>query len=537
MKCNHFVLSLFAMIILLSHNQISAQSPDLILTNGKIFTADTSQLYVQALAIKGNKIIAVGSSAVIKKMASPATKQIDLKGKTVVPGFNDAHDHPGWGAPIGKSYKYTEWDQVGLSKASVLDSVSRLAKQAKRGEWISGLIGTEVFFDSTLRSALDSIAPNNPVGLQVWWGHGMVVNQKALQSVGLKDDDKDPVGGWYIRDNKGKISGLQQNAQAPVWIALNTSEPENLVKGLRTFSDIQLQVGITTTQYIGTGLNATAANTIFGGANLQQRIRIIPWISSSHTGRLLGDWKTNNIHPSPLTTISGIKYVIDGSPGEGNALRKEPYHKRGNGNGRLNYTIDTLKQIFREALSSDNQLVMHMTADSSFSLVLALMQEVGTGEQWRPKRVRFEHNCVGPISAEQKKVLIDLGILMMHTPKYCVGSPLKSLVESGVFVGLAPDGTTNPFWDIMMASSNQSDPKENISVEQVVIAYTKNNAYAEFAEGTKGTLNKGMLADLAVLSQDIFSIPKQQLPETKSVLTIVDGKIVYEENNKERKVQ
>jgi hypothetical protein len=365
----------------------------------------------------------------------------------------------------------------------------------------------------------------------------MVINQQALELVGLKDDDKDPVGGWYIRDNNGKSSGLQQNAQAPVWIALNTSEPQNLIKGIRSYTAEQLRGGITTTQYMGTGLTAAAANTIFSGANLQQRIRIIAFPRSTPAGRQLSDWKITNIHPTPLTTISGVKYVMDGSPGEGNALRSEPYHNRGNGNGRLNYPIDTMKQIFREALASDNQLVMHMTADSSFSVVLALMQDIGSGEQWRPKRVRFEHNCVGPISAEQKKVLINLGILMMHTPKYCVGSPLKSLVESGVMVGLAPDGTTNPFWDIMMATSNQSDPKENISVEQVVIAYTKTNAYAEFAEHTKGTLKKGMLADLAVLSHDIFTIPKQQLPETNSILTIVDGKIVYEENKKGSKFQ
>ena len=524
------LLIVFIQLCLHFQSDVVAQQADLILFNGKIFTADDKQLYVQALAIKGNKILATGSNASIAKLTSAKTKQINLKGKTVVPGFNDAHDHPGGGAPIGKSYKYTEWDQVGLSKKSVLDSISRLVKQAKPGEWISGLIGTEVFFDSTMRGALDSLAPDNPVGLQVWWGHGMVINQKALQAVDLMDDDKDPVGGWYIRDGENKISGLQQNAQAPVWIALHLSEPLNLIKGIRSYSAEQLLGGITSTQFMGTGLNAALAYNIFREANLQQRIRIVRWPRSTPAGRQLQDWTTTNIPPTALTIISGIKYVIDGSPGEGNALRREPYHQRGNGNGRLNYPIDTIKQILREALASDDQLIMHMTADSSFSIVLALMQEVGNGEQWRPKRVRFEHNCVGPISAEQKKVLMDLGILMMHTPRYCQGSPLKSVLQSGVMVGIAPDGgTTNPFLDIMLATSSQSDPKENLNVEQAVIAYTKTNAYAEFAEQTKGTLKKGMLADLAVLSQDIFTIPASQLPATFSILTIMNGKIVHQQ--------
>ena len=116
---------------------------------------------------------------------------------------------------------------------------------------------------------------------------------------------------------------------------------------------------------------------------------------------------------------------------------------------------------------------------------------------------------------------------MMHTPKYCMASPLRSLLEKGVAVGIAPDGTTNPFVDILMVTTMQADPKENLTREQAVIAYTKTNAYAEFAEKQKGTLAKGMLADLAVLSQDIFTIPNEQLPATQSVLTIVDGKIVY----------
>lgn len=531
MKIQLVTLGFLLLFFLHPQTKISAQNADIIITNGKIFTSNEDALYVQALAIKGNTIIASGTNEAILELADSKTKKIDVQGKTIVPGFNDAHDHPGWEAPVGKSYTYTEMNPAGPSKKSVLDSVALLVKLARPGEWISGFIGTDVFFDTSMRKALDSIAPNNPVRLQVRWGHGMVVNNKTLQTVELTDDAKDPLGGWYIRNTENKISALQQNAQTPVWLALNASEPDNLIKGLRLFSNEQLLAGITTTQYIGTGLNAAMAGTIFREANLQQRIRIIAWPRSTPEGRQLSDWKTNKNQPTPLTTLSGVKYLIDGSPMEGNALRKKAYHERGNGNGRLNYPLDTLKQIYKEALSSDTQLLMHMTADSSFSVVLNLMQEVAGADQWKTKRVRFEHNCVGEISQEQQKILKDFGIVIMHTPKYCQGSPLKSLIDSGVLVGIAPDGTTNPFYDIMVVTTQQSNPKENISVEQAVISYTRNNAYAEFADKTKGMLKKGMLADLAVLSQDIFTIPVEQIPATKSILTMVDGKIVYEENN------
>lgn len=532
MKNGLKIVQLMLAFALLTQTKIAAQTADLILINGKIFTSNTKELYTEALAIKGNKILAVGSTVSIKKLASAKTKRIDLKGKTVVPGFNDAHDHPGFESPNGASYIYTEMNPAGLSKATVLDSVARLVKRAKPKQWITGFIGTVVLFDNTMRASLDSLAPNNPVALQIWWGHGMVVNKMALEASGLSDQDAEPTGGWYIRAaGSDKINSFQQNAQAAVWIALNNSDVENHVNTLRSYSQQQLKEGITTVQYMGTGLTASTASNLLKKANLSQRIRVIAWPRTTARGRQLNDWTIKNTHATPFTNIDGIKYVIDGTPMEENALRTIPYKGRPDWYGRLNYPIDTMKQIFKEALSSNRQLMMHITADSSFSVVLSLMKEMGRGDQWRSKRVRIEHNCVGDISPSQKKTLKDLGILMMHTPKYCMGSPLRSLMESGVTVGISPDGTTNPFIDLMMATTWASNPSENLTMEQAVIAYTKNNAYAEFAEETKGTLSKGMLADLTVLSQDIFAIPAQQLPATESLMTIVDGKIVYEKQN------
>lgn len=517
------------LLLLFSQHGIKAQQADFIFLNGKIFTADDKQMYVQALAIKNNKILATGPNEVIKKLAAGNTTIIDLMGKTVVPGFNDAHDHPGWDAQIGKSYRYTEMDQDGLSKADVLDSVARLVKQARPNEWIHGLIGVTVFFDTSMRRALDSIAPNNPVALQIWWGHGLTVNARALQAAGLNDNNKEPVGGWFIRNASHQISALQQNAQAPVWIALNKSEPGQLVKAMQAYAQRQLPAGITTVQFMGTGFNETDAAAILTAANLPQRIRMIAFPRSTAEGRQLSDWHYSQKTVSPLAYISGIKYVIDGSPGEQNALRTIPYPGRPGWYGRFNYPIDTMKQILKEALTSNRQLLMHMTADSSFAMVLDLITQVGTAAEWRTKRLRIEHNCVGAISDAQKRMMKTYGIIMMHTPLYCMASPLRSLLDYGVIMGVSPDGTTNPFFEIMQMTNTHDNPAENLSVEQAVIAFTKTNAYAEFKENEKGTLEKGMLADLVVLSQDIFTIPRGQLQATKSVLTMVDGKIVFQQ--------
>ena len=534
MKRIHFYLLLPFILVIAFSSKGFAQKADIIFTNGKIFTSDTNKLYVRAIAIKGNKIIATGTNDEIIKLADKRTKQIDVNGKTIVPGFNDAHDHPGYFAPIGKFFNQNaDLNSHGLSKSAAMDSIALLLKEAKPGEWIHGLIGTDIFFDTSMRASLDSVAPDNPVALQIWWGHGIVLNQQALEKSRLSDDDKDPVGGWYIRNSSNKITSLQQNAQAPVWIALNESEPANVVKGLRAFSREQLSGGITSVQFMGTGLKAKDAQEEFGKANLAQRIRIMKWQRTTDAGRQSSDWDMKGIKSTPLFTVSGVKYVIDGTPMEGNSLHKQASLQPGEKNGRLNYPIDTMKQIFKEALNSNDQLMMHITADSSFEVVLSLIQKTAPAKKFYSKRIRVEHNCVGPISDTQKAILKNYNILMMHTPKYCQGSPLRSLYNYGVVIGISPDGTTNPFFDIMMCTSMQSDPAENLTREQAVIAYTKNNAYAEFKEKEKGTLMPGMLADLAVLSQDIFTIPTGQLPATKSVLTMVDGKIVYEDKRED----
>jgi predicted amidohydrolase YtcJ len=507
----------------------TAQRADLILTNGKVFTADPARPRAEAVAIRGNRILAVGTNRDIERLASATTRRIDLAGRTVVPGFNDAHDHAGWDAPIGKRFAYAEMRPAGLSRAAVLDSLTRLIRSATPNQWITGLIGTVVLSDSGMRSTLDSIAPNNPVALQAWWGHGLVVNRRALEESGLSDSVADPLGGWYVRRaGTNTILALHENAQAPVWFALNRSEPTSLIKGMRAYAQVQLRHGITSVQYMGTGFTGAFASQILRRAHLPQRIRIVGWPQSTAIQRQLSDWDTDDAHPTSLTTISGIKYMFDGTPLEGGSLNKVPHTTGEDRYGRLDYPRDSMRQILQEALNSKRQLMMHITGDSTLAVVLSLMKQLAPADRWRSKRVRIEHNSTPNITASELRDVRALGLLVMHTPKYNQSSAVRSYLDAGITVGISPDGTTNPFFDIMVVTTQQTNPRENLSREQAVIAYTRTNAYAEFAEQDKGTLAKGMVADLAVLSQDIFSVAAAQLPSTVSELTVVDGKVVYE---------
>lgn len=332
---------------------------------------------MEAIAIKDNKILAIGTNGEIEKLASDQTKRIDLKGKTVVPGFNDAHDHPAWFAPVGKFLNKNaeaELNVAGLDKKSVLDSVALM----------------------------------------------------------LKD---------------------QQNAQAPVWISLNESDTLSVIKGLKSFVQEQLSADITSVQYIATGFTQQLATDVFPKVNSPPRIRIIAWQRSTFAGRQTQDWPIAETNLTPHINISGVKYVIDGTPMEGNSLHKKASLQPGEENGRLNYPIDTMRQIFKEVLNTDRQLMMHITADSSFAVVLSILQQTASGDKFKAKRIRVEHNCVGPISEQQQEVLKAYNILMMHIPKYCQGSPLRSLYDNGVLIGISPDGTTNPFLDIMMCTT------------------------------------------------------------------------------------
>jgi hypothetical protein len=210
--------------------------------------------------------------------------------------------------------------------------------------------------------------------------------------------------------------------------------------------------------------------------------------------------------------------------------------------GTLNFPLDTVRSILREGLKSREQLLLHIVGDYTPKLVIEEMKKAAGAPQWRTKRVRFEH--ADGLLADQWEEARDLGIVAVVNPSHFtfaeinhirVGEkrartyqPFRSLIEAGIPVAIGSDGPNNPFLNIMFAAMHPTNPAEAVSREQAVTAYTRGSAYAEEKEQEKGVLKAGMLADLAVLSQDIFTVPLQQLPGTSSVLTVIGGKIVYD---------
>ena len=522
-----------------------AQSPDLILTNGKIFTSDTTQLYVEALAIRAGRITASGTTNAINQLATKNTKHLNLNGMLVVPGFNDAHNHlpdclTGNEIPLNENAMDPSWQWI-------LDTLQQLTKTTPQGQWILIPIGPAIAnsFEDT-RFDLDKITTNHPVRLLSWMGHVCIFNTLGLKKMGISEAASDPKGGFYERLPDGKTltgKAIEKNAYNP-----NTSyqkvaamrDEKKLVRELQGITQAMLQLGITSYQNMCTGATAGDYIRIWQKAGLPFRLRLIRWGDMNPDGTLSipGKELPKKISTLPLITVSGTKWLMEGTPDEEYAEQFEPYPNRPNWYGKMNYTIPDVEKMIREAVNRHDQLLFHIVGDKSVGKLLDLMEKMNI--DWKPLRPRFEHADkidYLPKYLEQAK---RMGIIVIENPtNFSENFPtvrktspfdmaMKTLLLKGIPLGIGSDGPFNPFLNIMFAVSHPRRPSEAISREEAVIAYTATNAFAEFEERNKGTLTVGKVADLAVLSQDIFEISVPALLQTKSVLTMVNGKIVYD---------
>jgi hypothetical protein len=237
----------------------------------------------------------------------------------------------------------------------------------------------------------------------------------------------------------------------------------------------------------------------------------------------------------PLSIISGTKWILDGTPVERGAAVRTPYPGSTDQMGKLNFAPDELKAIMKEAFDSKEQTLLHVAGDRTAAAVFEAMRAVGPAEEWRKKRVRFEHG--DGLHPDLIALAKEFGVVVVVNPTHIVARslypkgpymPARSLLKAGVPLAIGSDGPDNPGLNLQLITTMPGNAAEAITREEAVDAYTRGSAFAEFAENEKGTIAAGKLADLAVLSQDIFRVPADALPATKSVLTIVDGKIAYD---------
>lgn len=496
--------------------------PDLILHGGRIYTGDAKQPWVEALAVRGDRLSAVGSSATILSSATPRTRIINLGGRMAMPGINDAHDHPG-NVPFGITAETGASPMSDPPLSAVVRAVETAARAAPPGGWVHAVVGPAAMSDAAAaRAAVDAVAGGRPVVLSAWWGHGVILNARGLELMDISSRTPDPPGGRLERDAGGQITGkLEEYAGWHVLQRLHsTASDKAQTAHWRAYANRRLREGVTSVQAMAGDQTPGALVRGVRRAALPIRLRLIRFPMKDAEAVGADPWAKLRSDLPPLTRVSGVKWVLDGTPIERLAYQSKPYRDQPGWRGRPNFTPEHLRAQLARALAGGEQLHIHAVGDAMAIVVLNEMERMAPPERWQKARVRLEHanGIVGPQLERAKR----LGIVLAQ-PRPT--APIRQWLRAGIPVAYGSDMGFPPF--VMLAAMTADKKPSAITREEAIAVLTHWPAYAEGAEAEKGKLVPGMLADIAVLSQDVTTAPEAALPATKSLLTIIGGRVAY----------
>lgn len=538
------VLGLAAMLWLCEGSAL-AKHADIIFHNGRVFTSDERALWAEAVAVRDDSVMAVGRNCEVLKHAGKGTRLVDLAGRVVVPGFNDAHVHS---TPYGTVINPTDFPPgPGPTVAEMLAYVAAAVARYPEGTWLTGIMGEAVLDDPSLnRYLLDTVAPNHPVLLMYWWGHGTVINTAGMLAAGIPETAADPLGGWYGRDPTTHVldGSLHEYAGFRLSRQLADQMPiEDARAALGAFAATAVSLGITSVQDLSF-FSSGRQQQIFAGLALPLRIRNIcfPFAPEDACAPI-----TLN-QPSSWVTWSGFKRILDGGLVDRGAALYQPYSDKPDTAGRLDFSADFLRSEMQHSfcpLPFYGQRISHVVGDRTVDFYLDVLDAVAPAYLWRIARPRLEHGRLVALDRIQR--LRDHGMIVVQNPSQFASPEMllarlgptrasqaalsASLLHAGIPIAIGSDTSgqpMSPFLDLMLAVINPAHPSEGLTLEEAVLAHTRGSAYAEFEEYRKGSLAPGMQADLVVLSQDIFRIPIEALPATHAVLTMVGGRVVHD---------
>jgi predicted amidohydrolase YtcJ len=533
---------------------------DLVLINGKIWTVNKSKPEVEALAVWHGRILAVGTTAEMRKLGGPDTRVIDLGGKRVVPGFYDSHVHL-----LGSGLRLSE---VALKDAKDEAEFGRrlreFDKKMPRDRW---MLGGEWDHDRALNGQLptaellDKYVPDRPVFLRRYDGHMAVVNSRVLKMAGITDKTPDPAGGVIYRKpgTKEPTGLLRDNAMGLVDHLVPAPSDEAVAEGVRDALSEARQVGVTSMQDMD-GSDAATHIKLFRlyqqlarsgklTARIDLRWPLAQWEQLARIGieRGLGDdW----------VKIGGVKGFVDGSLGSSTAKMYESFDNERGSTGVFVTPREKLHEFIRGADRAGLSVAVHAIGDRANAELLDIFTAVAKENGPRDRRFRVEHaQHLRPVDYPRFR---DLSVIASMQPyhaiddgrwaegriglKRCASSyAFRSLLDAGAKLAFGSDWSVAPLSPILGidAAVNRRTldgkhpggwfPEQRITVAEAVEAYTLTSAYAAFEEKNRGSLEPGKLADLVVLSRDILDEKERDhIAETEVVMTVVGGKIAYE---------
>jgi len=516
------------------------RSADLILYNAKVYTLTPKKPQAQAVAIKSGKIVDVGSNTQILKLKASKASTVDLKGRTVVPGFVDCHMHM---RSYAKTLEQVELRDV-ISIRQLQDKLRRAATKNPANAWITARgFDEEKFSEKRLPSRfdLDKAVSDHPILITRVCGHLSVANTKALELAnitrtgGLSSDgvvEKDP--------RTGKPTGiLLENAQDLVARCIPKLDEKELLRIFEKACRKAVKKGLTTVHsIINDALDVSILCELYRQNKLKLRVRLIVPVDYLEEVDKMVAFKNDRIR------LGGIKIFADGSLGAHTAALRNPYTDDKTTEGILVYPNRELERILFKVNEKGHQIAVHAIGDKAIERVLDAFEKILRISGRKNHRHRIEHASV--LNEKLIRQMKKLGIIASVQPHFIVSDfwiirrlgvrrarwtyALKSLIRNGVVVcggSDCPIEPIDPLLGIWAATTRKSFPQEKLTIEEAIEMYTKNAAFASSEENVKGTIERGKLADLTILSQDPYTIRANCIRKTKVDMTIVDGEIVY----------
>lgn len=537
--------------MLLYSCQNESSTADLIVINANIWTADINNPKASALAVKKERIVEVGSDELVLKLKGKNTEVIDAEGKFITPGFIDTHVHLMTG---GNSLLNVDLRDAG-TKAEFIKRIADFASNLDSGQWI-----LEGNWDHTLwggelprKDWIDEYTKNNPVVIYRLDGHMVLANALALRIAGIDENTADIEGGEMLKDKKGFLTGiLKENAMDLMFRKIPPLSDEIKEKALKAAFRYLVSNGVTTVHDVDSLGVYDIERKLKDNNDLLVRIYEInplkKWKQTIEMGNQ-DEWLKSG----------GLKGFVDGSLGTHTAAFNEPYSDKPNDSGYFINSEDSIYHWASKADSANLQVMIHAIGDRAIHTLLDIYERIIKENGGKDRRFRIEH--AQHIAKEDIRRFAELGVIASMQPYHAIddgrwaekviGSQrakttyaFKSLMENNALVAFGSDWPVAPpipLLGIYAATTRRTlDGKnpdgwiteEKITVEQALVAYTRNAAYASFDENLKGILGKGKLADFVILSEDITAIKPENINGTKVMQTYISGKKVFDRSAK-----